>query len=475
MSTQACNSLFRIVAPFLRNTHKLTRPTKAEDHYQDNGSPLRLQLHHPPRTSPRRYFHPPLPPLDLCTKFTPDALHATRLLAGEERPFHRLTRLLLNKDSLLKWSTPPHQLPSPPPDNASETETTPPNDPSAEEKSKRAIFREELLLEFASLTSSLLRIQLQLTSNALERTRYASEKSRILSTAQAVRQNTSELRAQLAAAQRTLALRKGYDELAAKLIDPRKLRTRGELGEEIRGLGKEIEELEGEREDFGSVWEGRREVFERVVREGRVMVGVVRGVKEEVEEEKGGDGDEAMEGDGDGDEGKGGEGSRIGTPAPEGNGRTPVRREMTPLPDDEGGGTTGEDGDGVASAPTNGLLEVQDGHHETRGSSQAPSPLPDSAHETTDDVEMADDDEQAALAPQPKTTAGMEVTGDQVATPADGMEGTEDQQPEAAVGVEEFGEEREEMNAVAVAPVEAVGEDEDVATPADKAEEMDES
>lgn len=261
--------------------------------------------------------------------------------------------------------------------------------------------------------------------------------------------------------------------MAAKLIDPRKLKPRAELREEIKGLETGIEELRGEKVEFEGVWEGRREVFERVVREGRVLVGVVRGVKEEVEEEKGAE-DEGMEVD-EGDEGqKGAEGSQVGTPAANGDGRTPVRREMTPALEEEEGG---EEGDAAPALPTNKFLDVHDddNNHATRRSSRAASPIPDNAHETTDDVEMAeDDDEPPALEAQPKTTAGMEVTGDQVATPADGMEGAEDQAPEAAVGVEEDREDLEEMNAVAVAPLE-VAEDDVVATPGADAEEMDES
>ena len=350
-----------------------------------------------------------------------DALHASRLLQVEERPFQRVTRNLLSKDSLLKW-TPPTQLPSPPPEGSSGYDKTPTllalaPSTEEEEKLKRQKFTEDILLDFAALESSILRLQLTLTSNARERTRYAAEKAKILSTASSVRSNTLALRAQLAEAQRVLSLRKGYDELAAKLIDPKKLKPRAETTEEIERLGKEIEELEQESADFEGVWVGRREGFERVVAEGRAMVRLIKGVKEEVEPEV------EVEG---GEEGKVEGRSRMGTPVPSGS--TPIAEgEGTPMP--TGGEETPlhaggvESGEGGASPMrvTNKFLEVEDA---TRASSRAASPvvqLVESQEEA--DVEMGED--SVALEPQPKTTGGMEVTEDQVKT-HEGTQGTEE-------------------------------------------------
>ncbi|KAF2773631.1 hypothetical protein EJ03DRAFT_323576, partial [Teratosphaeria nubilosa] len=125
------------------------------------------------------------------SKADEDALHTTsRLLLAEERPFHQLTDKLLNPHSLL------HHYPP----------TTHPNDPFNRQK-----FRSEVLLRFAALESSLHRIHHLHLSNARERARYATEKTKILETAQAVRANTLELRGQLASAQEILRLRKGYD------------------------------------------------------------------------------------------------------------------------------------------------------------------------------------------------------------------------------------------------------------------------
>lgn len=387
-----------------------------------------------------------------------DALHFTRLLAVESRPFDRVRELLLGNKSLLTY-TPPTQLPSPPPDGADPDGSAPQLDPS-EDARKREIFREDVLLDFKALESSLLRIQLILDSNARERERYAAEKARILATAQNVRDNTASLRVQLAEAQRVLELRKGYDELASKLIDPKKLKPRAETQEDIEKIEKEMEDLEQESADFEGTWQGRREAFDRVVEEGRVMMNVVKGIKDEPEKIE----DEQME---DGEGAKGGEGSQIGTPAP---GRTPMHRERTPQPE-------GEEG------RSGNMLEVDD-ERATRGSSRVASPIPTGDEEVpaADDVEMTQDDEgEVPLEPQPKTTGGMEASSDQVVSPAEGMEGTEDQGPVGAVAVEEFEEDQEETNALAVEPVEDVEavleeEEQQVDTPAvDLAESMDES
>lgn len=391
-----------------------------------------------------------------------DALHFTRLLAVESRPFDRVRELLLGSKSLLTY-TPPQQLPSPPPDGIDPAGSAPQTEPT-EEARKRQIFREDVLLDFKALESSLLRIQLILDSNARERERYAAEKARIVATAQSVRDNTASLRVQLSEAQRVLELRKGYDELAAKLIDPKKLKPRAETREDIEKIEKEIEDLEQESADFEGTWQGRREAFDRVVEEGRIMMNVVKGIKDEPEKME----DEHME-DGEGEGAKGGEGSQIGTPAP---GRTPMHRERTPQPDVE----EGRSGD---------MLEADD-ERATRGSSRVASPAPRGEDRdevpATDDIEMTQDDrDEPTLESQPKTTSGMEVSSDQVATPAEGMEGTEDRQPEGAVAAEDFDEDQEETNALAVEPVENVEEleevdEEPVGTPAvDLAESMDES
>ncbi|KAK1076894.1 hypothetical protein LTR48_008952, partial [Friedmanniomyces endolithicus] len=127
---------------------------------------------------------------------------------------------------------------------------------------------------------------------------------------------------QLVESQRVLELRKGYDELAAKILDDKKVKSREECMQEITTLEKEIEELEQESADCDTTWVGRREQFERVVKEGEVMVRLIKGLKDEVEPEQmeGEDDQHTME---EGDDATRGESSRLGTPVPEG--RTPLR------------------------------------------------------------------------------------------------------------------------------------------------------
>ena len=341
-----------------------------------------------------------------------DALHPTRLLGIEERPFQRVTKRLLDRDSLLRQT--PKQLPSPPPEGEGETADISPTQ-EEEDAATRQKFREEVLLDFAALESSITRIQLIQTSNARERERYAAEKAKILATAQAVRENTVLLREQLGEAQKVLELRKGYDALAAKILEDKKLKSRDECRADIAGLEKEIEELEQEGVEIEGLWVGRREQFERIVAEGEAMRRVIKGIKEPEEGE--GEEDETMEeGDGEKDDR-----SRMGTPGlddgrtprHESGGRTPMPEGSTPLP---GGATpmhegTEEDGE---ERPRNKFLEVEGG---TQRSSRAASPGTPSA-ESTADVEMGEGDDAQS---QAKTTAGLEAKDEQVKDPAEGM------------------------------------------------------
>ncbi|KAK4548766.1 hypothetical protein LTR36_008539 [Oleoguttula mirabilis] len=329
-----------------------------------------------------------------------DALHATRLLGVEERPFQRVTRSLLSKDSLLREL--PKQLPSPPPEGEEEQQQASAQD----EAFKRLKFREEVLLDFAALESSILRVQLIQSSNQRERERYAAEKAKILETAQAVRDNTVELRGQLEEAQRMLELRKGYDELAGKILDDKKVKSRDECQTEIEKLEKEIEDLQHESGEYETTWVGRREQFDKVVAEGEAMVRLIKGIKDDPEAEKD---DEGME---DGEEGTKGESSRTGTPAAGGR---------TPMPD--GGETpmlgSGEAGDATPARPANRLLEIDDA---TRSSSRVASPSRHAA-ETPGDVEMA----ESALGTPAKTSMGMEASVAQVVVPAEGVTDTMDE------------------------------------------------
>lgn len=306
-----------------------------------------------------------------------------------------MTKSLLAKDSPLRSSL--SYLPSPPPEG--EDETSPEYDSQKIEK-----FREDVLIDFASLESSIIRIQLILSSNERERERYAAEKAKILETAQAVRDNTVELRAQLVDAQRVLEQRKGYDEQAAKILDDRKLKSRDDTKADIDKLEKEIEDLQHESAEYEVTWVSRKEQFNNIVREGETMIKQIKGIKDEPEPDK----DENME---DGEDGVKAETSRMGSPAPDG--RSPQQSDL-------GGGTPMHDvgeGDATPRPPSNKFLDVDDA---TRTTSRVSSPLVQPI-QVQDDVEMGETSISDPAATEAKATESIEATEastPQVSTPA---------------------------------------------------------
>lgn len=346
-----------------------------------------------------------------------DALHSTRLLGIEERPFQRVTKRLLDRESLLRSA--PKQLPSPPPEGEEVLEET--QGDSASDPNVRQKFREEVLLDFAALESSITRIQLIQTSNARERERYAAEKAKILATAQAVRDNTLLLREQLAEAQKVLELRKGYDTLASRILEDKKLKPRDDCRADIATLEKEIEELEQEGVEVEGLWDGRKEQFERVVHEGEVMRRVIKGIKEPEADERAED-DVMDDGDGEKDDR-----SRMGTPGiedgrtprHESGGRTPMPEGSTPLP---GGATPIHEGiEESEERPKNKFLDVEGG---TISSSRTASPGMQSP-DVSVDVEMGEDVTPAPSTADsqdpPKASTGLEAKDEQVKEPAEGM------------------------------------------------------
>ncbi|KAI9927399.1 hypothetical protein MW887_003011 [Aspergillus wentii] len=247
-----------------------------------------------------------------------DALHKSRLLNVEEKPFRRISKRLLTSQSIVvSNATLP---PTPPPEDADQEATT-----AAEaEKQKRLEewrnFREDVTLDFAAFEGSIARIQFLLTSNERERERYAAEKLQILSTMQAVRENTSDLRSQLEEAQRLLALRKSYDDLAEKITSNRLLKPREDQQSNLQKLRTEITELEKESKEYAQTWSERREQFGRIVEEGMQLRRLIRDEKEEVERREG------MQEDADADDGdvpSKGKSSEANTPRPDGDSATP--------------------------------------------------------------------------------------------------------------------------------------------------------
>jgi hypothetical protein len=234
-----------------------------------------------------------------------DALHTARLLNVEERPFARVSKRLLGKDSLLRTTA---QLPTPPPD---ESEAEQEQERQKKEQERRQ-WREDVMLDFALLESTFIRIQFLKNSNEKERQRYADEKTKILETAQAVRDNTAELRVQLEESQKTLTLRKEYDVLAEKITNNRMLKPREEQHANLEKLNAEIADLEHEGDEYEQTWVERREQFDNIVAAGKQMLRVIRGEKDEPEK------DENMEDGEDREDGEATkENSRMGTPGPD--------------------------------------------------------------------------------------------------------------------------------------------------------------
>ncbi|KAJ9235386.1 hypothetical protein DTO271D3_5644 [Paecilomyces variotii] len=224
-----------------------------------------------------------------------DALHKSRLLNVEEKPFKRITKRLLTPGSLTSSLT--TILPTPPPDNADDDAATALEAERQKKLEEWRQFREDVTLDFAAFEGSIARIQFLLTSNEKERERYAAQKLRIQSTAQSVSDNITELRTQLEEAQRTLALRKTYDELAEKITSNRLLKPREDQENNLQKLQAEITELEKESKEYAKTWSERREQFGRIVEEGMQLRRLIRDEKEEVERREG-----MQEGE-DGDEG----------------------------------------------------------------------------------------------------------------------------------------------------------------------------
>ncbi|KAF1809431.1 hypothetical protein P152DRAFT_423085, partial [Eremomyces bilateralis CBS 781.70] len=256
-----------------------------------------------------------VPSYGLLDQAEEDALHKDRLLPIEQRPFQRITKRLLAADSPIRSH--PKQLPTPPPDSTVIDEAAAAAEALKQQESEeRRQWRDEMHLDFEALEDNMVRMQLLRTSNSRERERYATEKLKILDTAQAVRENTADLRNQLDEARKTLALRKEYDALTEKIHTNRMLRPRDDQQAQLAKLRAEIGELRGESAEYARTWTERRAQFMRIVGEGKTMLGLIRDEKEEAERKEGMMGGEEEEGEGEG-EGSQGSRSRAGTPRAE--------------------------------------------------------------------------------------------------------------------------------------------------------------
>lgn len=298
-------------------------------------------------------------------------------------------------------SSPAKFLPTPPPDTT-DGERGAAKQHEADQQNRLESwrqFREDVTLDFAAFESSIARIQFLLTSNEKERSRYAEEKLKILSTAQSVKDNTAELRTQLEEAQKMLALRKTYDELAEKITSNRLLRPREDQQANLEKLHAEIAKLEMESREYAKTWSERREQFGRIVEEGMNLRRLIRDEKEEVERREG------MEEGEEGDEGEVGTKSRTsiaGTPRPERDGATPS------LAGHEEPGQIPLGGTQVDKLRAGAAL---DGASPLRHEVNITSPE-NSAPQENEDENMVDEGEVTGdeLPPEPSTTVGTRST-----------------------------------------------------------------
>lgn len=224
----------------------------------------------------------------------------------EEKLFRRLSKRLLAHDSILHGL--PQAPPTPPPDNtdANEQAEGQISDPKTQQE-ERDRWRDDTFLDFSAFESNLIRAQLLINSNQQERERYAAERERITHTAAAVREKNALLHSQLEDAQKTLALRKTYDQLAEKITSNSALKPRDELHAQLDKLNAEIAQLEKESSDYALTWSERRDQFGKIVDEGMHMLRLIRDEKEEAERKEGMDVD---------DDAQTADASRAATPKP---------------------------------------------------------------------------------------------------------------------------------------------------------------
>ncbi|MCJ1473392.1 hypothetical protein MMC13_002043 [Lambiella insularis] len=324
----------------------------------------------------------------LLTQAEEDALHARRLLNVEEKPIKRILKRLCTAGTPV--ASPLVVLPAPP-----ELDASGADEAAAAYQAElkefweaRRQFVEDVLLDFAAFDSSIIRMQMLLTGNAKERERYAAEKLRIEATAQEVRESTTGLRAQLEESQKTLALRKTYDELAEKITSNRLLRPREDQNANLEKLNAEIADLERESSEYAQTWTERRQQFGRIIEEGMQLRRLIRDEKEEVERREG------MEEREDGEDVEAGSlrgrSSGMATPGHDDGGNTPLH--------------IGMDEDSTATGLT------VNRHLDTRAKSplRAMTPAPDL------DIQKAEESEDTNMAEDGEVSVEMEAASDAV-------------------------------------------------------------
>lgn len=367
-------------------------------------------------------------------------LHKMRLLNVEEKPFKRITKRLQTLNTLAINAS--RQEPTPPPESNGDGDQEP---PSAAPSSLSQL-KEDITLDFAAFDSSIARLQFLLTANVRERERYASDRGRILSTSQAVRDSTTELRTKLDEARATLEQRKKFDELAEKITSNRSLRPRNEQIANLQKLEEECKQLEAESEEYTRTWKARGEQFDRIMEESMKLRRQIRDEKEEVERREGMDDNDGAGGEGDGAASGGhtprpGFGSGNNTPRPESGGVATVGKsglsEETPRPPStNGAGTPAGDGETPAAEAQEVKPKVEGGgsvnasavvSREGTPRLSVETKLPDASKE---DVEMADGQEPGSSPLSPVPNDLSPVTAGDTSSKAATGEGEEDKMDE---------------------------------------------
>lgn len=210
---------------------------------------------------------------------------------------------------------------------------------------------------------------------------------------------------QLEDAQKTLALRKEYDDLAEKITSNRLLRPREDQHANLAKLNAEIADLERESQEYAQTWSERRQQFGRIIEEGMQLRRLIRDEKEEVERREG------MEEREDGDDDQRGRSSGVDTPHHETGGTTPMHGtgQEQEVGTPGGGLSVDRDPSGRGKSP---LRSSQNAHDDDAAAvvEEKLNNVPSGEGEDEDE-EMAEDGELLAAEPEHVVVVAAPVEG----------------------------------------------------------------
>ncbi|KUI65824.1 THO complex subunit mft1 [Cytospora mali] len=354
-------------------------------------------------------------------------LHKSRLFSIEEKPFKRITKRLAAINNLANSKV--RQALTPPPENSTTTSNGDHPQENGEDKTDFAQLKEDITFDFAAFDYTIGRLQFLQSANAEQRDKYSSERVAILETCARVKENTAQLRVQLAEAQATRAQRTQWDALAKKIIDNKALQERPKAVASLEKLEEECKQLEAERETYAVTWRERKEQFNRIMDESMRLRRLIRDEKEEVERREGMDEDASGDGDGgaDGQTPRPGSASGNATPRPDGAGvASAVPKglgdigDSTPRPMSLGGRTPMRDS--PAPSAHDGALkpkpEVSGSLSQagSRSGSREPSPTISTQHEEGEDVEMGELSREEGTISNPQITVEGQNAEDKMDT-----------------------------------------------------------